>query len=102
MKKVFLLLVLINIISYSKCELKVKKLIESATIIEEYHSYLEPEYKGDNVYETTIFDENGNILDVLAIKVSTGTVYTIYDFYNPKNTKRIKLYQDEVYKCIEK
>ena len=69
MKKVFLLLVLINIISYSKCELKVKKLIESATIIEEYHSYLEPEYKGNNVYETTIFDENGNLTPVLQKEV---------------------------------
>jgi hypothetical protein len=101
MKKIFLLL-MISVVAYSKCEFQVKKLIENATRIAETHSYSEPEYKGNNIYETTIFDEDSSILDVLSIDSSTGTVYTIYDFYNKNNNKkRLKLYQDIKYKCTE-
>lgn len=103
MKKVlFMLFIVGSIFTYSntKCETEVRKLIESAVKIEENYSYLEPEYKGNNIYETKIFDENINISDVLIVKASTGTVYSIYDFYDKNNNSEVKLYQNEKYKCI--
>ena len=60
----------------------------------QFDSFSEPEYKGNDIYDTVIFDTDRGITDTLSLKISAGTVYLT----NEQNGKKIKIYQNDICK----
>ncbi len=50
----------------------------------QFDSFLEPEYKGNDIYDTVIFDTDRGITDTLSVKISAGTFYLT----NEENSKK--------------
>ena len=50
----------------------------------QFDSFSEPEYKGNNICDTVIFDTDRGITDTLSLKISAGTFYLT----NEENSKK--------------
>ncbi len=50
----------------------------------QFDSFSEPEYKGNDIYDTVIFDIDRGITDTLSVKISARTFYLT----NEENSKK--------------